>query len=191
MIALSNPLLSSARDDWETPSDLFDACHAEFGFDFDAAAIERNAKLPRFIGPDDDALKARWSDYGRRAWLNPPYGRKIGAFLDAAVRALDDGVDVVVALVPARTDTAWFQRALSTAYAVWFLRGRVRFVGADAGATFPSALIVWNRANRTFGYPALPMRAWGVQGPSVNWYVPLGEVDMPKPQTELPLPPNA
>lgn len=40
--------LSLEKDERETPQDLFDDLHREFGFTLDAAATEINAKLPRF-----------------------------------------------------------------------------------------------------------------------------------------------
>ena len=144
----------SERHDWETPDDLFAHCRSLYRFDFDAAAHSANAKMPVYISPLADALAVNWGEYGKRAWLNPPYGRALRPFIERVVAALRDGeIDLCVALVPARTDTRWFARAVATATEIWFLRGRVRFVGSASAAPFPSALFVWDRGGRRYGAP--------------------------------------
>lgn len=56
-----NPgVMSSDRDDWETPRDLFDRCDAIWHFDLDVASSDANAKCERHFTKDDDALKQDW-----------------------------------------------------------------------------------------------------------------------------------
>lgn len=52
---------------------------------------------------------------------------------------------VVVCLVPARTDTAWWHDYAMKAEEIWFIRGRLSFEseGAMFTAPFPSAVIVF------------------------------------------------
>ena len=150
---VSRTLMSSERLDWVTPWNLFNPIKETYSLNFDAAAQKHNAKLPSFISPEDNALTCRWADYGTRAWLNPPYGRETGKFIDAAVRSLDDGVELVVALVAARTDTVWFFRAMERAQAIWLLKGRIKFGESKSSAPFPSAIIIWNRTGEKFGIP--------------------------------------
>jgi hypothetical protein len=40
--------------------------------------------------------------------MNPPYGRHIGAWMQKAWESSRNGTELVVCLVPARTDTAWW-----------------------------------------------------------------------------------
>lgn len=140
------PLLSSARDDWETPQPLFDALDAEFGFTLDAAANRGNAKRPVWYGPGspcgvEDALSVPWDGV---VWLNPPYGRQIGRWVAAAHRWGRSGqCQVVVALLPARTDTAWFHRHVMRASEIRFIRGRLTFEGGPYPAPFPSMIVIW------------------------------------------------
>lgn len=47
----------------------------------------------------------------------------------------------IVALVPARTDTAWWHD-YCIQYEVRFLRGRLKFGNAKSAAPFPSAVVV-------------------------------------------------
>jgi site-specific DNA-methyltransferase (adenine-specific) len=53
---------------------------------------------------------------------------------------------VVCCLIPARPDTAiWHKEIFRCASEIRFLKGRVRFVGAAAGAPFPSALVIFGQ----------------------------------------------
>jgi site-specific DNA-methyltransferase (adenine-specific) len=89
-------------------------------------------------------LRQRWSG---RVWLNPPYGRQIGAWVRKAWESVQNGdAEVVVCLVPSRTDTAWWHEYVTKGEPPRFLRGRVRFGDADSGAPFPSAVVVFRNA---------------------------------------------
>lgn len=60
--------------------------------------------------------------------------------------ALRDAVVTITALVPARTGTAWWHRALAGGAQVEFLRGRVKCWkdGKEGNAApFDSALLLW------------------------------------------------
>ena len=147
---VTHVLFQSGSPEWATPQALFDDLHHEFAFTLDACASTDNAKLDTFYTKDDDALTQSWSG---RVWCNPPYGRtSVGVFLK---KALDEVVnnpncEVVVFLLPARTDTKWFHEFLwdedghhpRTRIALRFLRGRLRFGNATASAPFPSCIAV-------------------------------------------------
>ena len=161
---MSPALTSSVKQDWATPQYIVDIIRDEYNLDFDAAARADNSKLPVYISPERNTLVAHWPDYGTRAWLNPPYGRDTGKFLDAAVRAIDAGIEVVIALVAARVDTRWFHRALETADEVHFPLGRIPFIDANKGAPFPSAFIVWDRSGEEHEFPPF-LHAWRAVAP--------------------------
>lgn len=74
--------------------------------------------------------------------MNPPYGRGMDKWIWKAYHESLKGA-LVVGLVPARTDTAWFHNLAQGKAEIRFIRGRIRFVGAEAGAPFPSMLLVW------------------------------------------------
>lgn len=133
---------ASQKQDWQTPPDLFGPLHSEFRFTLDAAAHAGNALLPRFLGPEQDAMKASWS--GERCWLNPPFGQGYGlkqwvrkAYLESRRGAL------VVMLIPARTNTEWFHEICLRYAEVRFVRGRPRFVGAAHGLPQPLCLVIF------------------------------------------------
>jgi phage N-6-adenine-methyltransferase len=102
----SSVVFSRARDDWETPPDLFEALDAEFAFTCDAAAVAATAKCARFFCPDApsvrDALAIDWPV--GRYFLNPPYSQT-RAFIRHAAAAVALG-STVVCLVAARTGHA-------------------------------------------------------------------------------------
>ena len=52
------------------------------------------------------------------------------------------GAQVVVCLVPARTDTAWWHDYAAKGQ-VTFIRGRIKFGGHQNSAPFPSAVVVF------------------------------------------------
>lgn len=132
-------LMSRASDEWATPQDFFDAVNAKFGpFTLDAAATSENAKAARFFTKEDDALAVSWDTDGR-IWLNPPYSR----IREFCAKARDEAVhgNVIVLLVPARTDTRWWHDV--TVHAdVRLLRGRLKFGSGTGSAPFPSALVI-------------------------------------------------
>lgn len=132
-------MYSSATPEWATPISLFAELEAEFGpFTLDACANAENAKVERFYSMADDGLAHSWA--GERVWMNPPYGRGIGAWVKKA--AIEP--DLAVCLLPARTDTAWFHDWCLRGQ-VRFLRGRVKFGDGRAPAPFPSMVVVFRK----------------------------------------------
>lgn len=127
---------SSESVEWPTPQWLFDLLNAEFKFRLDVCATKENAKCGRYFTPQDNGLLQEWVG---ACWMNPPYGSEIADWMEKARASADAGA-TVVCLVPARTDTDWWQQAIRGE--IRFLHGRVKFVGSTSGATFPSAVVV-------------------------------------------------
>jgi site-specific DNA-methyltransferase (adenine-specific) len=153
-------LFATGKDDWGTPLKLFAELDAEFRFTCDVAADAGNHRCPVWFGPGSalatDALTVPWPP--GVAWMNPPYSRgRQDRFLAKAVREAAEGSTTTVALLPARPDTKRFHRFIWDAarhqprpgVEVRFLPGRLRFVGAAAGAPFPSMVVVFHRRPAT------------------------------------------
>lgn len=130
---------SSVKQDWATPDELFERLNRIYQFDLDAAASRENTRCATYFDECTDGLAQSWE--GRRVWCNPPYGRTIGQWTAKAASESARAAFIVM-LVPARTDTAWWHRATADAR-VEYLRGRLRFKGANSSAPFPSALLYW------------------------------------------------
>jgi site-specific DNA-methyltransferase (adenine-specific) len=135
---------SSASDDWATPQDFFDALDAEFDFTLDVCASASNAKCSTYFTKAVDGLRQGWGL--ERCWMKPPYGREIKAWMKKAVEASRCRA-LVVCLVPARTDTAWWHDYAARTDEIRFVRGRLRFGPAAHAAPFPSAVVIFEVAN--------------------------------------------
>lgn len=134
-------MFSSFRQDWRTPAAIYETLDAEFGFTFDPCPPVEGFELR------EDGLYASWA--GQVVFLNPPY-RDVGKWMQKAWHEATQAT--VVALVAARTDTAWWHDYALRADDIRFIRGRLRFQtpGKVSGsAPFPSAIVVFrNRADR-------------------------------------------
>lgn len=134
---------SSASDNHATPADYFAKIEAEFGpFDLDPCADYSNAKGTRFFTKEDNGLSLSWSG---RVWMNPPYGRTIKEWMKKAYESVEfNQAEIVVCLVPARTDTAWWHDYAMKGE-IRFIRGRLKFGNAKNNAPFPSALVIFRK----------------------------------------------
>lgn len=134
---------SSRSDNWPTDPAVFaelDRIHGPFTLDPCSSA--ENAKCERFFTREDDGLAQLWTG---RVFMNPPYGRTIGAWMRKAWEASQTSAELVVCLVPARTDTAWWHEH-AVRGEIEFVRGRLRFGALENSAPFPSAIVVFRNA---------------------------------------------
>jgi len=122
-------LFSSRRLDWETPKRAYQELDEEFNFTFDPCPTN-----PKFNGLE--------RDWGKRNFVNPPYGREIGKWCKKAVEEWRKGKTVVM-LIPSRTDTAWWHQYIMQATEIRFIVGRLKFDNFKTSAPFPSAIIVF------------------------------------------------
>lgn len=129
----------SATDEWATPQFLFDALNAEFGFTLDPCATAENAKCKKFYTRTEDGLSQDWEE--EVVFMNPPYGREIGAWIRKAYESSRSSA-LVVCLVPARTDTGWWHR-YATRGEIRFFKGRLKFGSGQNCAPFPSAVVIF------------------------------------------------
>lgn len=140
-MAINSVLYSSESEVWETPQDLFNRLNDEFHFDIDVCATPENAKCSKFFSPLDDGLSHDWQGV---CWMNPPYGKKIGAWMKKAMEAKA----TVVCLVPSRTDTKWWHDYAMKADEIRFIKGRLKFGNSKNSAPFPSAIIVFGKTHK-------------------------------------------
>jgi len=153
---ITRGMLSSNTDEWATPPEVFDKLDAEFKFTLDPCATKGNHKCFKYYTKETNGLLQPWVN--NRVYMNPPYGRSITAWMR---KAYDEALlgSVVVCLVPARTDTAWWH-AYAMKGEIRFVRGRIGFIKKDADdkptvakAPFPSAVIVFRqRKPQVSGY---------------------------------------
>lgn len=141
---MNKGLCTSTTPEWETPQAFFDALDAEFHFTCDVCATRKNAKVDYYFSRRKSGLRRPWA---RRCWMNPPYGREIGKWMRKAYEEALDGT-LVVCLVPARTDTAWWHDYAMKGE-IRFVRGRLHFRLSSREkqprrAPFPSAVVIFH-----------------------------------------------
>lgn len=133
-------LLSSKDMAWTTPRELFDWLNIRFDFTLDPCCVPETALCAKFYTPEDDGLSQSWR--GERVFMNPPYGREVGQWVAKAYNEARKGA-LVVGLVPARTDTAWWHNYVIGKASILYLSGHLKFGDAKQSAPFPSAILVW------------------------------------------------
>jgi hypothetical protein len=105
---------SVLRNEAGTPWEVFETLHREYRFTIDICATAENAKLPRYLTIEDDALTTDWS--GERVWCNPPY-RDIPPWLFHATEP-----ELVAYLLPVRSDRRWW-RAVKPRFECHYFEG--------------------------------------------------------------------
>ena len=135
--------MTSNKDDWETPKYLYDKLNEIYKFTLDVAASDYNAKCSNYFSIKENALKQKWSG---RVFCNPPYGRNMKDWIKKASDEAKN-CEVIVMLIPARTDTSYFHDYIykKQNVTVEFLRGRLKFEDkgiAKNPCPFPSMIVV-------------------------------------------------
>lgn len=115
--------------EWYTPPHVFEAIGLTFDLDpcSPPGGLDWIPARDYYCAADDGLVKA-WHG---RVWLNPPYGKEAGAWVQ---RLAEHGNGI--ALVFSRTDVRWWHSAASLATAVCFIEGRLTFI-AGAGQSAP------------------------------------------------------
>ena len=134
-----NVHFSSATDQWSTPIDVFNKLDSIFDFQTDVCADANNAKCDIFYTEEMNGLDQTWIG---RCWMNPPYGRQIGLWVEKAYHSSVDNGATVVCLLPARVDTRWWHDYCVKGE-MFFIKGRLKFGDAQNSAPFPSAIVVF------------------------------------------------
>jgi len=111
------PSAKTGTDVWLTPLEIV---HSLGKFDLDPCG-ESYHKTGNVIFTEN-GLESLW--FGR-VWLNPPYSQ-VDLWMDKMIQH-NNGV----ALVFARTETRWAQKALNACSSAFFLSGRIRFLDKD------------------------------------------------------------
>lgn len=135
-------------DDRFTPPEFMAAVYAAFGeVDLDPCAHPASpvvAKRKIIFSNGDDGLDEPW--LGRLVYVNPPFSALLKWLRRADQQWRDGHADTIVALVPARMDSAWFHDHLRHQADIYVMRGRLRFLteqGRGNQAPFPLMVVMW------------------------------------------------
>lgn len=83
---------------------------------------------------------------GGGVWCNPPYGKEIINWVRKASEEIEnDYCDFIVMLLPARTDTRWFQKYVYGKAELHFVNGRLKFGENESSAPFPSLIAIYTK----------------------------------------------
>ena len=146
-------LLSTGKDDWETPKDFYKKLDDEFHFTLDPCCTHESAKCKKHYTKNDDGLSKDWS--GEIVFCNPPYSKNGNqdAWVKKCYTESLNPNTTVVALLPARTDTNRFHDCILGKAEIRFIRGRLVFEvdgkpligknGRPQPAPFPSMICIW------------------------------------------------
>lgn len=131
----------TGENEWYTPAEFIGLARQVLGaIDLDPASSEQaNATVcaGAFFSEADNGLGLPWHG---RVWLNPPYAQPaIAQFAEKMCTEREAGnVLSAIVLTHNYTDTAWFQMLASSADAICFTRGRVRFVSPAGDLAAPT-----------------------------------------------------
>ena len=135
---------SSESNEWGTPKYLFKYLNRYFNFSLDPCCTKETALCKKYFTPKENGLAQSWAD--QSVFMNPPYGRDIGEWVEKAFNEATKNNATVVCLLPARTDTAWFWNYCRHGY-ISFLQGRLKFSSSkdkkSSTAPFPSMLVIF------------------------------------------------
>ena len=146
-------MFSNINNAWCTPQSFFDELDKEFHFTLDPCATEKSAKCNKFYTAIEDGLKQDWG--GQTVFVNPPYGRQIGKWIEKCYWESKKQNTIVVVLMPARTDTRYFHDYILPYAEIRFIKGRLTFWDLDGEkyingrfnemtpAPFPSMLAIF------------------------------------------------
>lgn len=140
---INKVMFSSKSDEWETPQQIFDILDAEFNFNLDPCATEKNHKCDTFYTAETNGLLQKWG--GCRVFCNPPYSN-ISEWVEKAFRETRNDNTLVVMLIPSRTDTRYFHDYINHRAEVRFIKGRLKFGESKNSAPFPSMIVIFRGA---------------------------------------------
>lgn len=170
---MDGALLSSERHDYETPDEVLELIREMGPISLDPCTTAQNpTRAKSYFYPPLDALSLAWP-YGGLVYCNPPYGlgrpkrkrgdppqpppppwvHSIGQWVERCIKHTNEtrlAETELIMLVPARTDTLWYDRCARTSDARCEWRGRLTFKGQTDPAGFPSALFYWGARPHLF-----------------------------------------
>lgn len=141
-------LFTSATPEWYTPRHIIDRVLRVFHDQIDLDPCSNsddpdlaNVPAAHHWTQHTDGLAQSWEvENYTRVYMNPPYGDEVAAWVDRLVQAYEgEEIGEAIALLPARTDTNWFQPLKD--HVLCFVKGRLRFSGAENSAPFPSVVV--------------------------------------------------
>jgi len=145
-------MFSSENNAWATPRDFFKKINKEFNFNLDPCCTKKSALCKKYYTPKEDGLIQDWKD--ERVFVNPPYAREISKWVEKCFNERNNA-ELIVMLIPSRTDTRYFHDFIYNKAEIRFIKGRLKFIDLDwvgdekdrklSPAPFPSMLVIFRK----------------------------------------------
>ena len=136
-------IFSSETDEWGTPNDLFIKLNKQYNFTLDAAASDKNYKCNKYYTKETNGLTKDWTN--ERVFCNPPYSEM--SLWSQKCYEESKNAEVIIMLIPARTDTKYFHKYIYNIADITFIKGRLKFVSDQnsnkGSAPFPSMIVIY------------------------------------------------
>lgn len=122
---------NSGNNEWYTPPEFIEVARRAMGsIDTDPASSEvanEFVKAETYYTADDDGLTKEWHG---NVWMNPPYSQPhMTQFAEKLIQEIEAGnAKQAMVLVNNATETGWFNTLSEKAKAIWFIRGRIRYL---------------------------------------------------------------
>jgi site-specific DNA-methyltransferase (adenine-specific) len=158
--------ISATHEGWTTPTDLLERLYPLVNgrFDLDPCSPVRDGRAApvrakNYYTLEQDGLELPWTG---SVYMNPPFKSAASWVAKAKAEAQSGRVSTLIGLLPARVDTTWWHDHVAQVADIWFLKGRLKFGGADNSAPFPCAVVAWavNDDIRQGLCEALPTAWW-------------------------------
>ena len=145
---LLGSISQKGSDEWGTPRQLFMSLDNEFDFTLDPCG-NPNRMLKghmQMYTKKENGLNQSWED--QRVFCNPPY-TYIKRWVQKCYSERNKA-ELIVMLIPVRTDTKYFHDFIYTYAELRFIRGRLYFIDHSGkkmknNAPFPSMLCIYRR----------------------------------------------
>lgn len=140
---------NSGNNEWYTPPEYIEIARRVMGsIDTDPASSEianKTVMAETYYTESDNGLGKEWHG---NVWMNPPYAQPlITQFSEKLVNQINAGnVKQAMVLVNNATETGWFNTMAEYATAIWFVKGRIKFIdqyGHPGGAPLQGQCILY------------------------------------------------
>jgi site-specific DNA-methyltransferase (adenine-specific) len=159
---MAGHIATAAKTDWCTPPEIYLPVVKFFGqIDLDPCSNPKSgvpANVRLMLEKNENGLEKDWALYttreyfGTRVYCNPPFGRGLRAWVEKAHKGTQyPNMVETILLIPAAVGTKlWQELVFQWAFAVCFLKGRVKFQGATASAPMDCALVYFGPNSEKF-----------------------------------------